>query len=246
MQLHKISFKNFNKMQIFYANDADIQQGKLNEEESAHCVRVLRKTVGDKIIITNGLGLIIHASIHQTDKKHAYFTVDESLTDTAKVPDLHIAMAPPKNIDRFMLFVEKAVEIGVSAITPIYSDRSERKKVNAEKLEKYVIGACKQSATFVFPIIHPECSFNEFVQKNSDKNLLIGHCNDNFTKIPIKEVVDLNNPIFLIGPEGDFSDREIEKVYQLNGKGVHLTHKRLRTETAGIFVVTSFFNAQNL
>ena len=245
MQLHKILFKNFYKMQIFYANDADIQQGKLNEEESAHCVRVLRKRVGDKIIVTNGLGLIIHASIQHIDKKHAYFTVDESFTDTSKVPDLHIAMAPPKNIDRFMLFVEKAVEIGVSAITPIYSDRSERKKVNAEKLEKYVIGACKQSATFVFPIIYQECSFNEFIQKYKDNNLLIGHCSDSFSKLPLHQVLNTVQPVVLIGPEGDFSEREIEKVYQLNGKGVHLTHKRLRTETAGVFVVNSFFNAQN-
>ena len=106
-------------MQIFYANDADIQQGKLNEEESAHCLRVLRKSIGDTIIVTNGLGLIIYATIHQADKKNAYFTVDKSVVDTAKIPDLHIAMAPPKNIDRFMWFVEKAVEIGIKEIKNI-------------------------------------------------------------------------------------------------------------------------------
>jgi 16S rRNA (uracil1498-N3)-methyltransferase len=233
-------------MQIFYANNADIQQGKLNEEESAHCVRVLRKNIGDKITVTNGLGLIVHATIHQTDKKNAYFTVDESVVDTAKIPDIHIAMAPPKNIDRFMWFVEKAVEIGIKEITPIYTDRSERKKVNSEKLQKFVVAACKQSATFTFPIVHQECSFNEFIHKYKDYNLLIGHCSDTFSKLPLHEVLNTVQPIFLIGPEGDFSEREIEKVYQINGKGVHLTHKRLRTETAGVFVVNSFFNAQNL
>lgn len=232
-------------MQIFYANDADILLGKLNEEESAHCLRVLRKQVGDKIIVTNGKGLILNCLINKIDKKNCYFTIETSTEDSAKIPDLHIAIAPPKNIDRLMWFVEKAVEIGISEITPIYTDRSERKKLNIEKLEKSIVGACKQSATFTFPVVHPECSLNDFLSKYNSANLLIGHCNDFYPKVPITEILGVVNPIFLIGPEGDFSEREIEKVYSLKGKGVHLTHKRLRTETAGVFVVTSFFNAQN-
>ena len=103
-----------------------------------------------------------------------------------------------------------------------------------EKLQKFVVAACKQSATFTFPIVHQECSFNEFIQKYKDNNLLIGHCSDSFSKLPLHQVLNTVQPVVLIGPEGDFSEREIEKVYQLNGKGVHLTHKRLRTETAAV------------
>ncbi len=213
----------------------------LTEEESKHAQKVLRLQLDDEVNVINGKGLVAYGKIKQLGKK---IEIEIEKTETAKPPKLHlhIALAPTKSIDRFEFFVEKAVEFGVNEITPIITQHSERKSLNIEKIRKQIQTACKQSLQYYFPVCNEAISFNDFLRLHSDKTLFIAHCNPNFQRTSLKDVTIINEMIVAIGPEGDFSVNEIEKLsLQKNIQSLALGNNRLRTETAGIFVASTLY-----
>jgi 16S rRNA (uracil1498-N3)-methyltransferase len=147
---------------------------------------------------------------------------------------LHLAVAPTKMNDRFEWFLEKATEIGIHEITPIICDRSERKVVNKERFEKIILTAMKQSNVLYLPKLNEATTFKEFIKHENEGLQLIAHCEETDKK-SLKSVLKPNeNVTLLIGPEGDFSEKEIALALENNYVAVSLGNTRLRTETAAI------------
>lgn len=223
-------------MQIFTATKSDLESCMLSEEESKHCLRVLRKSVGEKIKITNGLGDLLTAEIIDTRSKKCKFKVIDIVKTKKNTPPLHIAIAPTKNIDRFEFFIEKCTEIGIAEITPLVCFHSERKAIKFERLNKIITSACKQSKNYHFPILNDLTHFNDVI-KMTFANKLIAHC-ENHEKTALKNFQTDKSTLILIGPEGDFSKQEIDLALQNDFNSISLGESRLRTETAGIVACT--------
>ncbi|CVK15386.1 16S rRNA (uracil1498-N3)-methyltransferase [Apibacter mensalis] len=217
----------------------------LKEEEHHHIVRVLRMKEGDIVYVTNGKGALIKGKLLINGKK-VKVQIIEFLSNSSNTHNgLHIAIAPTKNIDRFELFVEKAVELGISKITPLLCTNSERKILNIEKIKKQIETACKQSLRTYFPEICPLTHLKDFIQ-STQTQLYLTHCYKEYEKISLKETFKREKEItILVGPEGDFSKKEVEELYSLGSIGVSLGENRLRTETAGIFIASSYYFYQN-
>lgn len=209
---------------------------KINEEEQQHIVKVLRMREGEEIFVTDGKGNLAKGTIVFEGKKVSLNATEikENLPNFS--PKLHIAIAPTKNIDRIEFFVEKATEMGISEITFLQTDKSERKNINWERIQKQSIAASKQSLRFHFPIINEMVKFSDFIKNIESETTFIAHCDESFERIDLKSIPKLENITFLIGPEGDFSPKEIQMLVEKNIKAVSLGNQRLRTETAGIFV----------
>lgn len=252
-------------MKLFFGN---IENGKveINDEEQQHIVKVLRMREGEEIFVTDGKGNLAKGNLVFEGKKVSLDVseIQENLPDFPT--KLHIAIAPTKNIDRIEFFVEKATEMGISEITLIQTEKTERKNLNIEKLRKQSVAASKQSLRFYFPIIHDLMKFSDFIKTLDPETSFVAHCNENLERIDLKMLRNFPNKIsnqekgvgnddvrvlrepqhdktknpneitFLIGPEGDFSDKEIQLLADKGIKAVSLGNQRLRTETAGIFV----------
>ena len=226
-------------MQIFLA-EIDNNNAYLTNEEHKHATKVLRKIVGDKIYLTDGKGnLYLSELIEITAKKSILKVI--SIEETTKKNNLHIAIAPTKNISRFEFFLEKATEIGIREITPILCYHSERKVIKNDRLEKILISAMKQSKNFNMPILHKMTKFSDFIRDNKCDNKYIAHCEESNKKNNFSNLDNEKETVILIGPEGDFSPNEIEIAKQNNFSELSLGKTRLRTETAAI-VATTLYN----
>jgi len=235
-------------MQLFF--DKNIQQNDaqftFDKMESRHIVRVLRKKEGDTLYITNGQGFLFTSEISiANEKKCLVNIVTQKKYEKQFDYKLHIAIAPTKNNQRLEWFLEKATEIGISEITPIICDNSERKVVKLDRLEKVLVSAMKQSNRFYLPKLNEMISFKEFVKQKKTDNLFIAHCEEETNRTSFKsELKDKNEITLLIGPEGDFSATEIKEALQNSYQPVSLGNSRLRTETAALVAVHSvaFYN----
>lgn len=222
-------------MKLFYG---EIEGNKItiNDEEQQHIVKVLRMKSGEEIHVTDGKGSLASGKLIIEGKK-ANITVAEIKTD---LPDfktkLHIAIAPTKNIDRIEFFVEKAIEMGASEITFLQTEKTERKNINVDKIRKQAIAASKQSLRFHFPVINDLIKIQDFLKNINPEHTFVAHCHENLERIDLKEIPHTDQITFFIGPEGDFSEKEISYLAQNKVKAVSLGNQRLRTETAGIFV----------
>lgn len=228
-------------MQLFYNPDLDksISQFTFSQEESRHIVKVLRKKEGDILHITNGKGYIFESEILLADQKRCKAQIVSTKKKHAKAHWLHIVVAPTKNNDRFEWFLEKATEIGVNEITPIFCDRSERKVIKKERLEKVIQSAMKQSLRTYLPKLNDAISFKDFMEQEQNGLLFIAHCEEE-EKVDLKRRVAPDKDItILIGPEGDFSQNEISNAYEKGFLPVSLGEYRLRTETAAIVACTT-------
>jgi len=215
----------------------NIDSGFLNEEESIHALRVLRLKSGDAIQVMDGKGLLCFATIVDDNKKGLSFSITQNDAILKTDFDIHIAIAPTKNSDRFAFFLEKVTEIGVSRITPILSKNSERRDLKIEKLRKNLIAAMKQSGNLFLPIIDEPIELNKFLtsQSTTHSKKLIAHCYNDDVKSPLKNHIPIDKKVvILIGPEGDFTLEEVNLAKQMNFYPVSLGETRLRTETAGI------------
>ena len=227
-------------MYLFYCPDIETRQ-TLSEEESAHCVRVLRYSTGDEILLTDGKGTTYTARITNPHPKHCDF---EILTREKQQPHhtfhLHIAVAPTKNIERLEWAIEKCVEIGVDEITPLLCRFSERKQLRTDRLEKIILSAAKQSLTPYLPVLHELTPYDTFIKEQSDKvqstkgQLFIAHCYKEDKRGLKDEVEQGRDVLVLIGPEGDFSEQEVAQALSLGFVPVSLGNSRLRTETAAV------------
>jgi len=231
-------------MNLFYSNfnnsDSDII---LDEIDSKHLSKSLRKKVGDIIRITNGNGLEIKGKIIRLGK-NIKVNVINRVKHKKKDLLIHIAISPLKNQSRFEWFVEKSTEIGISEITPLITKFSEKKKVNVSRLNKIVISSMKQSNQFYLPKVNQITSFDEFLKLNKDYKLIAHLKNNNrFNK---KSIGNKDKIVVMIGPEGGFSKEEILKANKDKIKEISFGKNRFRSETAGVFAVSIINNYKNL
>ena len=223
-------------MQLFYNPNINktTESFSFDKEESKHIIKVLRKKDTDILFVTNGSGLLFKTEITlASDNKCTVKIIATEKTDASKF-HLHLAVAPTKMNDRYEWFLEKVTEIGIHEITPIICDRSERKVVNKERFEKIILTAMKQSNVLFLPKLNEAITFKEFIKHKNDGLQLIAHCEES-NKKSLKSVLKPNeNVTLLIGPEGDFSEKEIALALENNYIPVSLGDTRLRTETAAI------------
>jgi 16S rRNA (uracil1498-N3)-methyltransferase len=222
-------------MHLFYTPDINGDYYTLNEEESKHCVRVLRLQAGDEVFLIDGRGGFYTASIMDPHPKRTLLKVTASQQHYGKRNHyLHIAIAPTKNIERTEWFLEKATEIGIDEVSLIITDHSERKEVKPDRLRKVITSAVKQSIKAYHPILNEPLSLKKFVQQTTQENRYIAHCMEG-SKLSLKKDMKLQSSyLVMIGPEGDFSPPEVELSLAAGFKAISLGESRLRTETAAL------------
>lgn len=253
-------------MELFFCKDISAGATLLDREESNHCVKVLRHRKGDGINIVDGAGSLYRCIIVDDNPKGVLFEIRERVEGYGSHPyRLHMAVAPPKNIDRFEWFAEKATEIGVDAITPLFGEYSERKVFKGERVERLLVSAAKQSHKASVPVLHDAVKVRDFVASSSgsDAIKLICYCDDTDAfgrkKIGIREALsDLRSSdplldedalparlrreiIIMIGPEGDFSRSEMIAAVAAGWQPVSLGESRLRIETAALTAVAAVY-----
>ncbi len=223
-------------MQLFYNPDITetTDQFSFTKEESRHITKVLRKTEGDILNITNGKGWLFKAEISLANIKNCEASIIKRKLQPKHDYSLHIAVAPTKMNDRFEWFLEKATEIGVDSITPIICVHSERKLIKQERFEKIIQSAMKQSLNCFLPKLNDATNFKDFINQDFKGQLFIAHCEETDRKSFKTELQPNTDITILIGPEGDFSVKEIETAIQSKFIPVTLGTTRLRTETAAI------------
>ena len=224
-------------MQLFYTPDIDAASTtyQLNEEESKHCVRVLRLQVGDKVQLIDGKGNFYTATIAEAHPKRASLHIVSVQQDFHKRNHyLHIAIAPTKNIERLEWFLEKATEIGIDEISLIICQRSERKEAKTDRLNKIISSAIKQSIKAWHPVLNEPIALNKLMTTSFDGQKFIAHCQQD-DKFTLKdELKPLGRYLILIGPEGDFTPKEVSDALNNGYKAITLGESRLRTETAAL------------
>lgn len=208
----------------------------LNEDASKHCVQVLRMKEGDKLQLTNGKGGLFTASIIKTDKKHCSVIIEEATFQPQPDKNICIAISLLKNAARWEWFLEKAVEMGVQQIIPLLCERTEKQHYKEERLRNIVVSAMLQSRQLWLPQLHGLTSFHDVINHSySFTHKLIAHCREDKDKISLQKIgQNQTNVQILIGPEGDFTEKEIAAALQNNYQPVSLGSTRLRTETAGV------------
>ena len=193
-------------MDLFYSNyKANDKYVVMNEIDSKHIIRSFRKNIGDSIMITNGFGYLCNAEIVEIGKK-IKVKINSIEKFKSSSNSIHIALSPLKNASRFEWFVEKSTELGISQITPLVCEYSEKKKVNMDRLERILISSLKQSNQFFKPIINSIKTFEDFIRDNEDELLMANLKTSNKIK---RELFTQNNICLMIGPEGGFSDQKL-------------------------------------
>ena len=229
-------------MNVFYTPEIDENQVELDEQESRHAVRVLRLKTGDEVRLVDGRGGWYTAEIIDSGSRNCQLKIITYTPDYHPLPyHLHIAISPTKSMDRFEWFLEKATEIGISEITPLICRRTERSRVNLERLERIIVSAMKQSLRAFKPVLHPPAAMEEFIRQEREGLRGIAHCISEGEKNQINRVglADLMNHsafTMLVGPEGDFTEEEVNMALKERFTPFHLGDSRLRTETAGVYI----------
>ena len=230
-------------MQLFYAPDLheDAESYALSDEESRHCVRVLRLRAGDPLWLTDGRGTLYVARIEQADPHGCLLHIEQRTPHFEQRPYyLQMAVAPTKNTDRYEWFAEKSTEIGIDRLTPLLTEHCERRTLRTDRIERVVVGAVKQSQKSYIPRIDPLTPFTELIGTPFDGVKLIAHCADDTRRISLHEAVRAGDRVLiLIGPEGDFSTEEVERAVACGFRPVSLGRSRLRTETAAVVATHS-------
>ncbi|MBN1144897.1 MAG: 16S rRNA (uracil(1498)-N(3))-methyltransferase [Bacteroidales bacterium] len=224
-------------MHTFYSPDIIDNKAKLSPEESAHCLRVLRLGKGDQVILIDGKGGLYEAVIAEPDVRACRIEITKALpSPPERKHQIHIAIAPTKNMDRFEWFVEKSVEIGIDIITPLLCQRSERRVLKTERLHKLIISTIKQAMVTRLPVLNELTDFKKLIKETTlpPANRFIAHCGETARKELKQALLPQSDAVVLIGPEGDFTPDEITLALENRFIPVSLGNNRLRTETAGI------------
>ncbi len=225
-------------MHIFYTPDISVGAASytLSEEESKHCIRVLRLQVDDTVMLVDGKGGFYTAQIIDPHpKKTVLSIVDVKHAYGKRNHYLHIAVAPTKNIERIEWFLEKATEIGIDEVSLTLCQRSERKDAKVERLDKIITSAVKQSLKAYHPVLNPLQPLNKLISQPFDGQKFIAHCLPGDSKVSLASQLHAGGKsLILIGPEGDFTEKEIGEALQNGFKPITLGDSRLRTETAAL------------
>jgi 16S rRNA (uracil1498-N3)-methyltransferase len=221
-------------MHLFYTPEINSALYTLSEEESKHCIKVLRLQKHDVIYLVDGKGGFFKTRIIDEHPKRCTVEVVESTREYGKRNHyLHIAVAPTKNMERLEWFLEKATEIGIDEITPVICQRSERKEVKTERLNKIIESAMKQSIKAYHPQLNEAILLKEFLKKEHSGDKYMAHCIEERTRASL-QVSGSKQYLILIGPEGDFSPEEVELAMKSGYIPITLGESRLRTETAAL------------
>lgn len=230
-------------MHLFYTPDITQPYYTLSEEESKHAIRVLRLAEGDNITLVDGAGGWYSAQITDANPKRCTVDITDAQNNYHKRNHyLHIAIAPTKSIDRTEWFIEKATETGIDEISIINCKNSERTTVKTERLNKVTISAMKQSLKSYLPFINETVDLKNFIAAttNFTGQKFIAHCYPNEQKPHLKNVYTKGNPVLiLIGPEGDFTQEEVQLAIDKGYRQISLGESRLRTETAALYACTT-------
>ncbi|WP_300567691.1 16S rRNA (uracil(1498)-N(3))-methyltransferase [Flavobacterium sp.] len=223
-------------MQLFYNPDINSTSDmfSFDKEESKHIVKVLRKKEGDILHVTDGLGNLFSTEITSASDRKCMVKIVKIETSQPTGFYIHLAVAPTKMNDRFEWFLEKATEMGIHEITPIICDHSERKVIKTERFDKIIQSAMKQSLQFFLPKLNDPISLKDFINQKQEGNLCIAHCEETDKKLLKNVIQPKEKYTILIGPEGDFSEKEIQLALTNNYIPVSLGNTRLRTETAAV------------
>ena len=234
-------------MELFYSRDIAGGICRLDQDESGHCIKVLRHRSGDEINVIDGCGTLHRCRITSDSHKGVEAIVLESTDGWGSHPyRLHMAVCPTKNNDRYEWFVEKACEIGVDEISPVIGEHSERKIFKTARAEKILVSAAKQSLKASVPVVNEPVSVKDFIRSSSEGLRLIAYCfeDENIPRRSIREVLEGyegSDITVMIGPEGDFSREEAELALASGFVPVHLGASRLRTETAALTAVAAVY-----
>jgi 16S rRNA (uracil1498-N3)-methyltransferase len=222
-------------MHLFYTPNISGNTYQLSEDESKHCIKVLRLKINDEVNLVDGQGGLYLAKIADSHPKRTILHIINHQKQYGKRNHyLHIALAPTKNIERLEWFLEKATEIGIDEISPIICEHSERKEIKTERAIKIITSAVKQSLKAYHPKLNEASTFHNFLNNASADAKYIAHCHD-FEKQAIQSnFITHQKYLILIGPEGDFSPTEISAAQQSGYKSITLGNARLRTETAAL------------
>lgn len=221
-------------MHLFYTPEINSALYTLSEEESKHCIKVLRLQKQDVIYLVDGKGGFFKTRIIDEHPKRCTVEVVESTREYGKRDHyLHIAVAPTKNMERLEWFLEKATEIGIDEITPVICQRSERKEVKTERLNKIIESAMKQSIKAYHPQLNEAIPLKEFLKKEHSGDKYIAHCIEESMRTTL-QASGSKQYLILIGPEGDFSPEEVELAMKSGYIPITLGESRLRTETAAL------------
>jgi 16S rRNA (uracil1498-N3)-methyltransferase len=229
-------------MHVFYAPDAVSGFFKLSQEETHHCIKVLRFRKGDSIVVSNGKGFLAECVLSDEDPTGVQVRSENILKNSSELKyHLHIAISPLKNMSRFEWFVEKAAEMRVAEITPLICKRTEKTGIRIERLRKISLEAMKQSVSERLTIVHEPVSIEEFITvPNPGFSRYIASCADD-EKISIGEMNE-NKVEVLIGPEGDFTEAELVNSKKAGFRLLDLGEARLRTETAGVLTAAAMYS----
>ena len=237
-------------MELFYTKDIDGNICRLDQDESGHCVKVLRHRCGDEISVIDGCGTLYHCRMTADSPKGVEAIVLDMVQDWGSHPyRLHMAVCPTKNNDRYEWFAEKACEMGFDELSPVIGEHSERRILKTARVEKILVSAAKQSLKAAVPAVNEPLSVKEFITSFADRQdtlKLIAYCFDdeNVPRRSIKEVLkgwEGGEIAVMIGPEGDFSKAEADLALQSGFVPVHLGDSRLRTETAALTAVSAVY-----
>ncbi|WP_026897690.1 16S rRNA (uracil(1498)-N(3))-methyltransferase [Daejeonella oryzae] len=225
-------------MHLFYTPLINGKLHLLNEEESKHCIKVLRMQLHDEIYLIDGKGGFYTAQIIDPHPKRTALKITEARFEYGKRNHhLHIAIAPTKNIERTEWFLEKAAEIGIDEISIMICDRSERKEVKTERLSKVITAAVKQSLKAYHPKLNEAVSFKKIIESDFPGEKYIAHCIDSDKQFLKQNLIPHSRYLILIGPEGDFTTSEVDLALKAGFKPITLGESRLRTETAALEAV---------
>lgn len=222
-------------MHLFYTPDINSDYYTLSEEESKHCIKVLRLQPSDLVYLLDGRGGFYTAEIFTPHPKRTLLKIISTQTEYGRRNHyLHIAVAPTKNLDRLEWFLEKATEIGIDEITPVICDRSERKEVKTERLNKIITSAVKQSVKAYHPKLNEPTRFRDFLSAPFEGQRFIAHCIDQEKSFMADQLIRHTSYQILIGPEGDFTPGEVDLALNSGFAPITLGTSRLRTETAAL------------
>lgn len=233
-------------MEIFYSNDIHENIATLKGDE-VHHIRVLRYKVGQDVILMDGMGNKIEGEILSLSKKSASISIKSIKAMNAPHREFSLCIAPTKNINRIEWCVEKAVEFGIQGIYFFPSAHSERQHIRIDRIIKKTISAAKQSYKWYHPVVHEMDRYENIIQKPYFKNhvKLIAHLSDKAENIlPIIRSTADKPLTVMIGPEGDFNEKELTMAEQAGWQQVSLGKARLRTETAALYVASLNYNLQ--
>ena len=226
-------------MKLFYSNDTVSDTCILSEEESRHCISVLRCVKGDCVHVFSGDGNLCTAEILEADSRKTLLRITERAETYRRPYYLHLAIAPTKNFDRYEWFLEKALEIGIDEITPLICARSERKTSKFDRMQKVIIAAMKQSGNLHAPVLNRDTTFDNLLSRPFEGIKCIAHCEASDKQTFAKVISGKAKILLLAGPEGDFTAAEISKAIKNEFIPVTLGNSTLRTETAGVFACSA-------